>query len=72
MTDGLTLSGGEPFAQAEDCLALARAAPAHGLNAWKFFCFLRCPAVDGVSIQGICVQNMKNFCKDFKQTGNAL
>ena len=36
MTDGLTLSGGEPFAQAEDCLALARAAHAHGLNVWSY------------------------------------
>ena len=36
LTDGLTLSGGEPFAQAEDCLALARAAHAHGLNVWSY------------------------------------
>ena len=36
MTDGLTLSGGEPFAHAEDCLALARAAHAHGLNVWSY------------------------------------
>ena len=36
MTDGLTLSGGEPVAQAEDCLALARAAHAHGLNVWSY------------------------------------
>ena len=26
LTDGLTLSGGEPFAQCEDCAAVARAA----------------------------------------------
>ena len=36
LTDGLTLSGGEPFAQAEDCLALARAAHEHGLNVWSY------------------------------------
>ena len=36
LTDGLTLSGGEPFAQPEDCLALARIAHAHGLNVWGY------------------------------------
>ena len=36
LTDGLTLSGGEPFAQAEDCLAIARAAHEHGLNVWGY------------------------------------
>ena len=36
LTDGLTLSGGEPFLQAEDCLTLARAAHAHGLNVWAY------------------------------------
>ena len=36
LTDGLTLSGGEPFAQAEDCLALARIAHGHGLNVWIY------------------------------------
>ena len=36
LTDGLTLSGGEPFAQAEDCLALARIAHANGLNVWSY------------------------------------
>ena len=35
LTDGLTLSGGEPFAQPEDCLALAKFAHAHGLNVWS-------------------------------------
>ena len=36
LTDGLTLSGGEPFMQAEDCLVLARAAHASGLNVWAY------------------------------------
>ena len=36
LTDGLTLSGGEPFAQAEDCLAIAHAAHEHGLNVWGY------------------------------------
>lgn len=36
LTDGLTLSGGEPFAQAEDCLALAKIARDHGLNVWSY------------------------------------
>lgn len=36
LTDGLTLSGGEPFAQAEDCLAIARAAHEHSLNVWGY------------------------------------
>ncbi len=36
MTDGLTLSGGEPFAQAEDCLLVAQAAHSHGLNVWSY------------------------------------
>ena len=36
LTDGLTLSGGEPFAQPEDCLKIARAAREHGLNVWAW------------------------------------
>jgi len=36
LTDGLTLSGGEPFAQAEDCLSLAKIAHANGLNVWSY------------------------------------
>lgn len=37
---GITLSGGEPFAQSEACLALARAAHAQGLDVWAFSGFL--------------------------------
>ncbi len=36
LTDGLTLSGGKPFAQAEDCLTVARAAHESGLNVWSY------------------------------------
>lgn len=36
LTDGLTLSGGEPFEQAEDCMVIARAAHNHGLNVWCY------------------------------------
>jgi len=36
LTDGLTLSGGEPFEQAADCAGLAAAALEKGLNVWVF------------------------------------
>lgn len=36
LTDGLTLSGGEPFAQPEPCLQLAQLAHAHRLTVWTY------------------------------------
>ena len=36
LTDGLTLSGGEPFLQAEACAEIARAAREAGLNIWCY------------------------------------
>lgn len=36
LIQGLTLSGGEPFAQAEDCAKLAQAAHAVGWTVWTF------------------------------------
>ena len=36
LLDGITLSGGEPFAQARDCTALALAARKRGLNVWCY------------------------------------
>lgn len=36
LTDGLTLSGGEPFIQADDCAAVADAAKASGLDVWTY------------------------------------
>lgn len=36
LTDGLTLTGGDPFAQPEDCLALAKIAHEHNLNVWSY------------------------------------
>ena len=36
LTDGLTLSGGEPFLQARECVALATAARLKGMNVWAY------------------------------------
>ena len=36
LTQGLTLSGGEPFLQAADCAVLARAAKNLGWNVWTY------------------------------------
>ena len=36
LTDGLTLSGGEPFDQAADCASLAAVAHDNGFNVWTF------------------------------------
>ena len=36
LTDGLTLSGGEPFCQAAECAALAEAVHALGGNVWVY------------------------------------
>lgn len=36
LTDGLTLSGGEPFMQPDDCAVLAEIAKENGLNVWCY------------------------------------
>lgn len=36
LTDGVTLSGGEPFSQPKDCLMIAEAAKKAGLNVWTY------------------------------------
>lgn len=36
LTDGLTLSGGEPFCQPGDCVKIAEAAKKTGLNVWTY------------------------------------
>jgi anaerobic ribonucleoside-triphosphate reductase activating protein len=36
LTDGLTISGGEPFLQAAECATLAAAAQESGLNVWVY------------------------------------
>ncbi len=36
LTDGVTLSGGEPFAQAGGCAEIAGAAKKAGLNVWTY------------------------------------
>ena len=40
LTDGLTLSGGEPFLQAAECEKLAAAAHLKGLNVWAYTGFM--------------------------------
>lgn len=40
LTDGLTLSGGDPFLQAEDCARLARAAHEANLTVWTYTGYL--------------------------------
>ena len=36
LTDGVTLTGGEPFCQPGDCAKIARAAKELGLNVWTY------------------------------------
>jgi anaerobic ribonucleoside-triphosphate reductase activating protein len=36
MTDGVTLSGGDPFVQPADCAVIAKAAHENGLNVWTY------------------------------------
>ncbi len=36
LLDGVTLSGGDPFVQAEDCARIAKAAHGQGLNVWTY------------------------------------
>lgn len=36
LTDGITLSGGEPFCQASDCAIIAKAARDNKLNVWAY------------------------------------
>ncbi len=40
LLDGVTLSGGEPFAQAADCAQVARRAHQAGLNVWTYTGYL--------------------------------
>jgi len=40
LTDGLTLTGGEPFLQAEECAMLSAAARKSGLNVWIYSGFV--------------------------------
>lgn len=36
LTDGITLSGGEPFMQPDDCASIAEEAKRNGLNVWAY------------------------------------
>jgi len=59
LTDGLTLTGGEPFSQAEDCAIIARAARERGLNVWAwsgwtFEELLKEPAQGALELLALC------------------
>jgi len=49
LLSGITLTGGEPFAQANECLTLARGARALGLSVWIFsgYTYDELSAMDG-------------------------
>lgn len=49
LTDGITLSGGEPFSQAEDCIKLAQAAKESGLSVWAYSGWLFDELLSGVT-----------------------
>ena len=51
LSDGLTLSGGEPFEQAADCASLAAVARDNGLNVWIF---------TGKTFEGLLSESKKN------------
>jgi len=59
LTDGLTLSGGEPLLQAAECVELAAAARECGLNVWVFtgytFEELRAKAVSDPNVMELLV-----------------
>ena len=83
MTDGLTLSGGEPFTQPEDCLALAKIAHEHKLNVWCYsgwtFEYLRDHGTDAqkallqeldVLIDGLYLQEQRSLSLSWRGSRN--
>ena len=51
LADGVTLTGGEPFCQPEDCAKIARAAKAAGLNIWTY---------SGYTLEELCELSKEN------------
>ena len=83
LTDGLTLSGGEPFCQPEECAALARIAREKGLNVWVYTGYtyerLRSGAVPGapalleqadVLVDGPFLLERKSYAALFRGSSN--
>lgn len=83
LLDGLTLSGGEPFEQAEACLVMAREAKARGLSVWIYSGYVyeallnkEDPAVKGlldvcdVLVDGPFVLAQRSLDLDFRGSGN--
>ena len=66
---GLTLSGGEPFAQAADCAALAKAAHGLGLTVWTYTGYLFEHETD-VLVDGPFLQDQKSYELHFRGSRN--
>ena len=66
---GLTLSGGEPFAQAADCAALAKAAHGLGLTVWTYTGYLFEQETD-VLVDGPFLQDQKSYELHFRGSRN--
>ena len=83
LTDGLTLSGGEPFDQAGECAALAARAKESGLNVWAYtgYCYetllekenpdvLALLAQVDVLVDGPFVEGLKSYDALFRGSTN--
>ena len=83
LTDGLTLSGGEPFCQAAECARLAAIAREKGLNVWTYTGYtyerlivgevpgaMELLAQTGVLVDGPFVEARKSYAALFRGSTN--
>ena len=81
LTDGLTLSGGEPFLQAEGCAVIAKAARDAGLNVWCYSGYdyeeiienpqwLELLKLCDVLVDGAFVQELKSYDSRWRGSSN--
>lgn len=63
LTSGLTLSGGDPFMQAEACIPLAQAARESGLNVWVY---------TGYLYETVCANDAPEAWHTFLQSADVL
>ena len=83
LTEGLTLSGGDPFLQGEDCATLARLAHERGLNVWTYTGYTYEALLEGgapghmallaetdVLVDGPFVRSLKSYAAKFRGSSN--